>query len=85
MCAHEFYEEKIKDLQYQITELLSNFDDQSVLLSLSQDFECFQILESQIKACVSVGVLVLCETTRELGEVRRKYSHKFGEKFQSGC
>ena len=30
MCDHEFYEEKIKDLEYQLTELWSNFGDHSV-------------------------------------------------------
>ena len=84
MCDHEFYEEKIKDLEYQLTELSSNFGDHSVLRSLSQDLERSQILESQIKALVSVGDLVHCEITGELGEVRRKYSHKIGVKFQSG-
>ena len=31
MCDHEFYKEKIKDLEYQLTELSSNFGDHSML------------------------------------------------------
>jgi len=56
MCDHEFYEEKIKDLEYQLTELSSNFGDHSVLQSLSQDLERSQILESQIKLLFLLGI-----------------------------
>ena len=45
---HKFYEEKIKDFENQLTELSSNFGE-SVLFSLSQDFECSQIFRNPRK------------------------------------
>ena len=45
---HQFYEEKIKDFENQLTELSSNFGE-SVLFSLSQDFECSQIFRNPRK------------------------------------
>ena len=79
-----FYPEKIKDLEFELSELSDNFGDFSFLLNKSEEWEKSRILETRTQKKISNGDTVICQVTGEEGIVKRIYIHRAGVKFQSG-
>ena len=82
-----FYEKKIAHLEYSLSELSALTISTGDSLSASQIFE--ELKSSQIEQNItrkrfSVGDVVQCQTTGEIGEIRRTYTRKVGVKFSSG-
>ena len=82
-----FYEEKIADMEFSLNELSAltiSTGDSLTASQILEELKSSQIEESIIRKRFSVGDVVQCQITGEIGEIRRTYTRKVGVKFSSG-
>ena len=82
-----FYEEKNADMEFSFHELSAltiSTGDSLTASQILEELKSSQIEESIIRKRFSVGDVVQCQITGEIGEIRRTYTRKVGVKFSSG-
>ena len=83
-----FYEEKIADMEFSLNELSAltiSTGDSLTASQILEELKSSQIEESITRKRFSVGDVVQCQITGEIGEIRlrRTYTVKVGVKFSS--